>query len=95
MILQFCDRDDVKAHDHFQVWRRKHPAGFFLNCKSPTVWMLHRALCHHHGGTDFRAEDWASLTRRTKICSIDRSELLELVQKPDGPELKTCSDCNP
>ena len=92
MILQFCDRDDINAHKHFQQWRRQNPKGFFINCKSASIWMLHRSMCRHPGGTDFLAENWGSLTRRRKICSVERRELVKFVEKA-GLDLQRCSDC--
>ena len=91
VILEFYDQDDVKVHDRFQMWRRKHPDGFFINCRSKKSWMLHRVECHHPGGTHWTVEEGGSLTRLRKICSVNRRELLEL----GGRKLKTCNDCSP
>ena len=95
MIQELCDQDNSQAHELFQAWRRKHPEGFFLNCKSSAVRMLHRCSCLHPGGTDSLAEDWGSLTRRRKICSENRTELVALVEGSKRSALKICRDCNP
>lgn len=84
-----------KAHDEFQAWRQDNPTGFFVNCKTQGSWMLHRVTCPHPGGTDWRTGEWGNLTKRRKICSTDRQELLELARQKGISALTRCSDCKP
>jgi hypothetical protein len=73
----------------------KHDDGFFLNCKTTTVWMLHRSTCPHPGGTDVKAHVWGSLTKKRKICSTNRTELEQRAREKGVHEFQVCSDCHP
>jgi hypothetical protein len=73
MAERFEDQlvDGVMRYDHeaFQRWRESHPRGYFLNCRSPEAWMLHRCECPHVGDTsEDRSETW-NLTEHPKVCS--------------------------
>lgn len=97
MIEEFVDAGEHKVHEAFQHWRREHMDGYFLNVKSPSVLMLHRADCLHHGDPDWSTDNpagWGSLTRTRKVCSDDRDELVAWATGNAGTAtVKRCKDC--
>jgi hypothetical protein len=95
MMSDFFDDDREEAHKAFQLWWQDNPAGFFINCKAARDWMLHRVNCLHPGSTDWQAGEWGSLTKRRKVCSTNRQELVKWARQHGTSSLKTCSDCKP
>jgi len=93
-IVAFFGAKDGKAHDDFQTWRRGHRNGYFVNCKSSKLWMLHRVECDHHGDTEFGAAEGGILTKRRKLCSEDKAELIERARQ-ENAKLLFCNDCEP
>ncbi len=57
--------------------------------------MLHRVSCSHPGNTEWEAGEWGSLTRTRKVCSTDRRELAQWVQRQGQRVLSECNDCKP
>jgi purine nucleoside permease len=92
MITEFHDKLRPEAHRQFQVWRRDHRGGYFLNAKTRTKFLLHSADCdHHHGDTYWQPEEVGqSLTAKLKVCSDDRQELRTWALE----HAATVSDCN-
>jgi hypothetical protein len=95
MVSEFFDDEREDAHEAFQLWRQENPTGFFINCRATGSWMLHRVNCPHHGNTEWQAGEWGSLTKRRKVCSAKRQELVEWARQRGATTLKTCSDCKP
>jgi len=91
----FSDDESQDAHEEFQRWRRENEAGFFINCRTKNDLMLHRVLCPHHGDTTWARSDGASLTKRPKVCSINRQELVNWARAQSKKLLKICNDCAP
>ncbi len=93
MVKKFVDSAKGLAHDAFQTWRRRKPHGLFINCKTEKRWMLHRSDCPHSGDTEWSASGgWGSLTKRTKFCAEDVTQLTALA-KQKGAVLEHCRDC--
>lgn len=86
MVLK---RFQGEQNPKFQRWRRHHPNGFFINCRSKG-WMAHEVNCRHPGDD---AEKGGRLTRNPKVCS-DR--LSHLWGWADGLSRKVvaCKHCN-
>ena len=91
MIQEFSDETEQGAHQKFQRWRRAHPAGFFINRKSGTNYILHAALCPHPGWGTGTGE---SLARKRKICSRSMEEL-ETWALAQNLSVRHCQDCAP
>lgn len=94
MITEFSDNTQSGAHSKFQAWRRKNPDGFFLNQKTQEAGMLHRVSCRHPDDDAWESADHggASLTKKLKVCSVDRAELRAWA-KQRGVSLQDCSHC--
>lgn len=92
-MIKTFDKSKASAHDDFQTWRRRHPEGLFVNCRTENEWMLHRSLCPHHGDTEWRAgrKGWGNLTKNPKLCGSDVELSREAAQR--GAALKRCRDC--
>lgn len=95
MVQEFADADGAQAHEAFQRWRQETPSGYFINCRSESDGMLHRAPCGHHGVTDTGPEAWGSLTRHRKVCSVSLQELLAWAERTKMKPLQRCSTCKP
>lgn len=99
MITEFHDETGKSAHSEFQNWRRGNDRDFFVNVKSKSNLMLHRAACTHPGDTEWeRAENegWGSLTTNRKVCSNDVQELQDWAKEKYSPAaLKVCGTCKP
>jgi hypothetical protein len=91
----FFDQGDRIDHDNFQEWRRANPVGFFINCKTTTRWVLHTALCTHHGDAATPHSEFGSLTKQRKLCSPDVKELTRSAYEENKADLSVCSDCRP
>jgi 5-methylcytosine-specific restriction enzyme A len=99
MLESFQDDPTAPANAHvrFQEWRAHNPTGFMLNVRSSTDVMLHRALCDHFGDVHWSCEPDGtdSLTKRLKVCSTDRQELIEHTLKRYSLSPAICGDCKP
>jgi hypothetical protein len=91
------DTPGVVAHASFQVWRREHPAGYFLNLRTKTDAMLHRTICQHVGDTEWQCDEdgFNSLTKRGKVCAKSIAELEDWATNRGYSSLKKCPDCDP
>ena len=94
MVKEFRERADSDSHAEFQKWRREHPAGFFLNCRTDSVVMLHRCRCIHVGNMEHARGEWADLAKHLKACDDDRGKLLSWA-KDNGYTAEKCADCKP
>jgi len=94
-MQSFADRDRVSAHQAFQDWRRYNENGFCINVKSENEAILHRATCPHLGDPMLEAGEWGSLTKRKKLCSTDRQELVQWAAKDFAGSFEECADCKP
>ncbi len=96
MVVVFQDNERGDDHDAFQKWRRKHPKGFFINCRPKLDWMLHRVNCAHHGDGSWTVrEGKATLTKTQKACSRSTSELTSWAAKHGVDKLNHCAQCLP
>jgi hypothetical protein len=93
-IALFRDDSPGDSHKAFQKWRKTHPHGFFLNCRSSSSALLHRVDCQHPGNTEWSAGPWGSLTSRAKICSENVDALREWANE-HGYDVSECQDCRP
>lgn len=92
-MVSFWDRHDSGAHAAFLQWREDHrDDGFVINCKTGSEMWLHRARCSAFG---FRLGTKVSLTRKRKICSLDRDQLERWARWQSGTTLVYCSRCAP
>jgi hypothetical protein len=94
MITEFHNRLHPDAHRQFQLWRRDHRSGYFLNAKTRTKFLLHSVGCdHHHGDAYWQPEEVGqSLTVKLKICSDDRQELRTWARE-HGAHVSDCTHC--
>jgi hypothetical protein len=91
-VIIFHDTQGEKHTDIFNYWREKNPVAFFINRKSQSDLMLHRASCDH---LDFKEDEEVSLTRSMKICSTNRETLESWAQSNSQGRLSYCNDCKP
>lgn len=91
-VIEFSLASNSNAHAMFQAWRRLHPDGFFLNCKTRNNTLLHHVECRHPGGTEWQASSDSNLGKTLKICSTDYSELKALAAQR-GLSVRDCKDC--
>lgn len=91
-IIDFSFANSKKAHSMFQQWRRSHPDGFFLNCKTAKTAMIHHSKCRHSGDTEWQATSDASLGKTPKICSPDFYELKAFAARR-GLSIEECQHC--
>jgi len=85
----FHDTVSANAHREFELWRGTHLAdGVFLNRRSKSEVMLHRADCPHleFGRT-------VSLTAKQKICSMNPAELRSWAFR-SKVRVKSCDICD-
>ena len=90
-MLIFHDLEDKEAHDKFVVWKRANPTGFVVNHKLANEMMIHWACCRH---LVFSSDDTVSLTKKKKICSLDKRELERWVASQPSMKLQECSRCD-
>jgi hypothetical protein len=74
----------------FLRWLQENPRGYFLNFRTDSDVMLHRAPC---SATAFDVA--VSLTRKRKVCSRDREQLVRWAYGRIGVDLCACSRCKP
>lgn len=91
-IIDFSFANSKKAHSMFQEWRRSHPDGFFLNCKTTKTAMIHSAQCRHLGNTEWQASSEASLGKTPKICSENYNELKAFASR-QNLRIEPCQHC--
>jgi len=104
MLIEFFDTRAGSAHDRFQAWRTKHPAGAFLSLETRARATLHGARCPHlgsgppyfsHAEASRRqrggARGFGSLTSKRKLCGPSR----ELMRWAGDQEVtvRRCADC--
>ncbi len=95
-VAEFYDKLDPDAHDLFQRWRREHwDNGYFINCKSSSHLILHRASCQHPGGAEWVSSEGGSLTKFRKACSTNPRELQRWAKQTSDTSLELCKDCKP
>jgi len=94
MLAEFHNGRDKEAHRQFQRWREANDGGFFISVRSSKSTMLHQALCPHLGKTDWQQGRYGSLTKKMKVCSRSREELLTWGREK-GLTIKVCSTCKP
>lgn len=90
----FSSAEDSNAQIAFQRWQEGNPDGFYVNRKAGTYGMLHRVGCCHVGGAgDWNAE-FGDVTKRVKVCHLDRAALTNWAER-HGVTLAMCNSCNP
>jgi hypothetical protein len=94
MLAEFYNGNDKGAHHKFQQWRHANDNGFFISARSSNNVMLHQVLCPHSGNTRWEEGRHGSLTKKKKVCSNSREELLNWARK-EGVKLKFCQTCKP
>jgi hypothetical protein len=82
-------------HQELQRWRTENSSGYIINVKSSTNAMLHTSECRIHFGDVNITEERYNLGNKTKICSNDKSELIEWAKKEIDGILKECKSCKP
>lgn len=85
---EFCDRDGEGQHEAFKRWREENSDGYVLNCLTAMSFRLHGANCPHW---EFDPMTEVSLTKKRKICSLDKGELERWATKRGTVAM--CRDC--
>ena len=94
MIEEFVDHGGKSAHDRFQAWRKKRPAGPILTLVKRARANLHGARCEHFGsGPPYYPANagFGSLTSKLKVCGSE-SELLKWAGR-NGATVERCQHC--
>ncbi len=79
--------DDREENDAYIAWTEANGTfGFYLNVKTKTTAVLHKAKCKH------KWEKGGSNTENKKVCSQIKSELLDWA-KTNGVTITDCRDC--
>jgi len=96
-VIEFHDKLDIEAHDLFQRWRREHwNNGYFINRKSSSQLILHRASCRHPGDGEWSSSEAGhTLTKLKKACSTSVRELHQWAKQTSKADLEFCRDCQP
>ena len=97
-MITIIIKEENDAHESLQQWRLNNPDGFVINVRSHNNIMLHRATgCLHLGDENWYQgkEGWGSLGKTTKVCSLNREQLIEWTKDYYKIDLKICKHCNP
>lgn len=79
--------DDRADNDKFMEWTEANSMfGFYLNVKTLTTAVLHKAKCKH------KWEQGGSNTENKKVCSRIKADLLDWA-KGNGVSITECKDC--